>query len=58
MKEFSLFYFENIKERFAYQDIVVWMQILNLQNILDVDEHESVDYGRDELDKLIESFRN
>ena len=58
MKEFSLFYFENIKERFAYQDIVVWMQILNLQNILDLDEHEYVNYGRDELDKLIEFYGN
>ena len=32
------------------------MQILDISNILDVEEHSYVDYGREELESLIEFY--
>ena len=56
MKNFARYYLENIKDRFAHQDIVLWLQILDISNILEIDEEKYVDYGRDELENLIEFY--
>ena len=53
MKLFASYFLNNIERRFAYNDIVKWMQILDISNINEVDEVNYIAFGRDELEKLI-----
>ena len=40
MRDFENYYLDNIEHIFAFSNIVKWMQILNIRNIIEINEED------------------